>query len=75
MLTKLNSRTLTNMYGGNSGTCKFIMEGANCYSCRYPNGKWDYIVTKGIFEATTNTITTGWAKSLGQGYYLPGYRG
>lgn len=34
------------LVAGTAGTCKFVMAGANGYSCRYPNGQWDYIITR-----------------------------
>lgn len=66
---------LGNIEGGGKGVCKFVMEGANGYSCRYPNGEWGYIVTKSNFEATKDVIVNGWISSLGGSYFLRGYRG
>nr|WP_253896383.1 garvicin Q family class II bacteriocin [Streptococcus gallolyticus] len=57
------------------GYCKPVMEGANGYACRYRNGQWDYKVTKGVFQAITEVIANGWIKSMGQSYFIPGYRG
>ena len=65
---RLSFSDLTQTVAGN-GTCKFVMSGANGYSCRYPNGKWDYIVTKSPFEATKDVVVNGWVSSLAGGYW------
>ncbi|MBF0699520.1 garvicin Q family class II bacteriocin [Streptococcus danieliae] len=57
------------LVAGTAGTCKFVMAGANGYSCRYPNGQWDYIVTKSPFEATKDTVVNGWISSMAGGYW------
>ncbi len=71
----LNTDSLATVEGGGKGICKFVMEAANGYSCRYPNGEWGYVVTKSNFEATKDVIVNGWISSLGGSYFLPGYRG
>lgn len=52
-----------------NGYCKPVYYAANGYSCRYKNGKWDYIVTKGNLEATLGVMSNGWVSSLGGGYF------
>ncbi|MGT2756558.1 garvicin Q family class II bacteriocin [Streptococcus ovuberis] len=71
----LNADALATVEGGSKGDCKFVMAGANGYSCRYPDGKWAYIVTKSPFEATVDVMVNGWVSSLAGGYFHPGYRG
>lgn len=69
----MTTEELMNINGGSKGVCKFIMAGANGYSCRYPNGEWSYIVTKGPLEATLGVISNGWISSLGGGYFHQGH--
>lgn len=71
----LTDTELASVSGGGLGYCKPVMEAANGYACRYSNGQWDYKVTKGVFQATTDVIANGWIKSMGQSYFIPGYRG
>lgn len=52
-----------------NGYCKPVYYAANGYSCRYKNGKWDYIVTKGNLEATLGVMSNGWVSSLGGEYF------
>lgn len=71
----LDTELLATIDGGSKGVCEFVMAGANGYSCRYPNGKWDYIVTKSPFQAAADVMVNGWISSLAGGYFHPGYRG
>ena len=64
----LTDEPLSTVEGGGKGTCKPVYAGANGYSCRYSNGEWGYVVTKGNFQATTDVIATGWVSSLGGAY-------
>ncbi|MCE2063774.1 garvicin Q family class II bacteriocin [Streptococcus thermophilus] len=32
------------------------------------NGEWGYVVTKGVFQATTDVIANGWVSSLAGAY-------
>lgn len=64
-----------NTASANSGYCKPVYYGANGYSCRYSNGKWDYKVTKTAAQAVGGVMVKGWIGSLGGSYYHPGYRG
>ncbi|MGT2739390.1 garvicin Q family class II bacteriocin [Streptococcus pantholopis] len=57
------------MEGGGTGICKPVYYAANGYSCRYSNGEWGYVVTKGAFQATTDVIAIGWVSSLAGGYF------
>ncbi|WP_225365306.1 garvicin Q family class II bacteriocin [Ligilactobacillus agilis] len=59
----------------NSGYCEPVYYGANGYSCRYSNGKWDYKVTKIAAQAVGGGMAKGWIGSLGGSYYQPGYWG
>lgn len=61
---------------GGLGYYKPVIESANGYACCCSNGQWDYKVTKGVFQATTDVITNDWIKSIGQSYFIiPDYRG
>lgn len=71
----LDTELLATVEGGSKGVCKFVMAAANGYSCRYPDGKWGYIVTKSPYEATVDVMVNGWISSLAGGYFHPGYRG
>ena len=62
VVNELSDVQLSEISGGGSGYCKPVMVGANGYACRYNNGRWDYKVTKGIFQATTDVIVKGWAE-------------
>ena len=59
---------LSAVEGGGKGYCKPVYYAANGYSCRYSNGEWGYVVTKGVFQATTDVIANGWVSSLGGAY-------
>ncbi|MGT2866452.1 garvicin Q family class II bacteriocin [Streptococcus fryi] len=72
---ELDADVLSTVEGGGKGVCRFVMAGANGYSCRYDSGEWGYIVTKSPFEATLGVVVNGWVSSLGGGYFHPGYRG
>ena len=64
----LTSEQLATIEGGGKGICNPVYTGANGYSCRYSNGEWGYVVTKGNFQAATDVIATGWVSSLGGAY-------
>ena len=64
----LTTEQLATIEGGGKGICKPVYTGANGYSCRYSNGEWGYVVTKGNFQAATDVIATGWVSSLGGAY-------
>ena len=64
-----------NTASANSGYCEPVYYGANGYSCRYSNSKWDYKVTKTAAQAVGGVMAKGWIGSLGGSYYQPGYRG
>ena len=55
----LKPEMLATVEGGNRGVCRYVMSGANGYSCRYANGQWDYIVTKTPFQATRDVVVNG----------------
>ena len=60
---------LSTVEGDGKGYCKPVYYAANGYSCRYCNGEWGYVVTKGVFQATTDVIANGWVSSLAGGYF------
>ena len=51
--------------GGGRGICRYVWSGANGYSCRYPDGRWDYIVTKSPSQAVYDIAVHGWS-----GFYI-----
>ncbi|RCW15894.1 ComC/BlpC family peptide pheromone/bacteriocin [Streptococcus gallolyticus] len=65
----MTDEALSTVEGGGKGCCKPVYYAANGYSCRYSNGEWGYVVTKGAFQATTDVIANGWVSSLGGGYF------
>ena len=60
---------LSTVEGDGKGYCKPVYYAANGYSCWYSNGEWGYVVTKGVFQATTDVIANGWVSSLAGGYF------
>ena len=60
---------LSTVEGDGKGYCKPVYYAANGYSCRYSNGEWGYVVTKVVFQATTDVIANGWVSSLAGGYF------
>lgn len=64
----MNEVELSAVEGGGKGYCKPVYYAANGYSCRYSNGEWGYVVTKGVFQATTDVIANGWVSSLAGAY-------
>ena len=65
----MNEVELSAVEGGGKGYCKPVYYAANGYSCRYSNGEWGYVVTKSVFQATTDVIANGWVSSLAGGYF------
>ncbi|AXQ79140.1 ComC/BlpC family peptide pheromone/bacteriocin [Streptococcus chenjunshii] len=61
----MTDRQLSAVEGVGTGVCRPVYYAANGYSCRYSNGEWGYVVTKGAFQATTDVIANGWGSSLG----------
>ena len=59
---------LSTVEGDGKGYCKPVYYAANGYSCRYSNGEWGYVVTKCVFQATTDVIANGWVSSLAGAY-------
>ena len=64
----MNEVELSAVEGGGKGYCKPVYYAANGYSCRYSNGEWGYVVTKGVFQATIDVIANGWVSSLAGAY-------
>ena len=65
----MNEVELSAVEGGGMEYCKPVYYAANGYLCRYSNGEWGYVVTKGVFQATTDVIANGWVSSLAGGYF------
>ena len=64
----MDAEMLATIEGGGKGICHYVYPGSNGYACRYSNGEWGQIVTKGTFETTLNVMVNGWVSSLGGGY-------